>query len=145
MFNVHKCISIAAIAAIVGVASPATAATQYGVATFLPSTSGTTVAGMLTQEFPVASAPLTTQATAMLPISGGGRYALTAEVRSPGSMHVGIGAGVGKLDHNGKSGFLLSGLASVPVADKLSLTGRFYQGATGSVGTGGTVGLQFRV
>ena len=145
MSHVQKLLPIAWILACVGVAAPAVASTQYGIATFLPSASGATVAGTLTQQLPIAGAPLTTQATAMVPFSGGGRYALTGEVRSPGTTHVGIGAGVGKIDHNGKSGLVLTGLATVPLADRVALSGRFYQGATSSVGTGGTLGLQFSV
>ncbi len=145
MSHLHKVLSVAAIAVCVGAAPAAAAATQYTVGTFVPSSAGTTVAGLLTQELPVPSASLTTQATAMVPLSGRGRYALTGEVRSPGNLHVGIGAGVGKLERDGKSGFLFSGLAGVPIAERLSLTGRFYQGVTQPVGTGGMLGLQFGV
>jgi hypothetical protein len=113
MLRVHKLLSIAWIMACVGVATPAVASTHYGIATFVPSTYGATVAGTVTQELPIASTPLTTQAAAMVPFSGGGRYALTGEVRSPGATHVGIGAGVGKIDYNGKSGFVSAGLASI--------------------------------
>lgn len=76
-----------------------------------------------------------------IPFRGPGRYAATAELRTPGSLYVGFGAGLGNLDGVGGSDFTVDLLAGLRVARNVSLVGRYYFGGKG-VGTSGFFGLR---
>lgn len=83
------------------------------------------------------------QIAVAVPFRGPGRYAVTGELRTPGNLYAGAGAGIGNLDGAGGSGFTFDLLAGLRLARNLSLVGRYYVGFKSGSGTSGFVGLRF--
>jgi len=88
---------------------------------------------------------LRTQISAQVPLATGGRYAVTAELRKSilGSTYIGAGAGIGKLDRNGKSGALYDILAGTRLMRHLYLEGRLNSEITAKVGHSAFLGVTY--
>jgi hypothetical protein len=78
-----------------------------------------------------------------VPFRGPGRFAATGELRTPGNLYAGAGAGIGNLDGAGGSGFTFDLLGGLRLARNVSLVGRYYFGFKTGGGTSGFVGLRF--
>ena len=85
------------------------------------------------------------QITAFLPLLDG-RYAATAEVRTPDThgAYFGVGAGVGRL--NQATGLVVDAIGGVPTGmPNVSVALRFYASTSRGVGTAGFAGLRIRL
>jgi hypothetical protein len=109
-----------------------------------PPTSGTTFALGYSYTLPLDFGPVSPQASVLVPFANG-RYAFTGEVRTTGKWNFGIGAGYGNLAKEG-SGFIVDLLASAPLPVRhTSIIAKFFSGTATSAGSGGIIGLQFRL
>lgn len=85
------------------------------------------------------------QISGFLPLLDG-RYAATAEVRTPGThdAYFGVGAGIGRL--NFASGPVVDAIAGIPTGIRgVSIALRFYASTSVGVGTAGFAGLRIRM
>ena len=141
------CAAIAAFAS----AIPAPASAQVsiaagGVLTSAPSGSGGGV--MLSSSTAVPSLPLQVQGTVFAPLTTGGGYAATGEIRGLsgggfGGAYIGGGLGFGRLPGAGTTGGVFTAFVGKPIAPSTTVEVRFYDGT--SVGSKGLlfVGLRF--
>lgn len=111
---------------------------------YLPSNSPTSGAVTFTDEL-IPAPGVTGQVSAFIPLLDG-RFAATAEVRTPenpGHAYFGVGAGIGKL--NIATGFVVDAIGGIPITGPFSVGLRFYASTNKSVGTGGFAGLRLRL
>ena len=92
--------------------------------------------------------PLEVQGSLMLPFTGQGGYAATAEIRGftgggYGGAYVGVGAGVGTLSTDRSSGTVFTFLAGKSIAPLTSFEIRVYKQTNASGETGAFIGLRF--
>jgi hypothetical protein len=113
---------------------------------FLPSDTPASAAITVSDEVPlVPISGAVTQISGFIPLLDG-RYAATAEVRTPGThgAYFGVGAGVGRL--NFASGLVVDALAGIPTPiPNVSVALRFYASTSRGVGTAGFAGLRIRM
>jgi hypothetical protein len=110
---------------------------------FAPNPVGPSGGIMLSASVPHVPIGYIPQIAVAVPFRGPGRYAATAELRTPGNLYAGLGAGLGNLDGAGGSGFTVDLLAGLRVARNVSLVGRYYFGFKAGGGTSGFFGLRF--
>jgi hypothetical protein len=109
-----------------------------------PPTSGTTFALGYSYTLPVSLGPVSPQASVLVPFANG-RYMFSGEVRTTGKWNFGIGAGYGNLARQG-AGFIVDLLAGAPLPIRhTSIIAKFFSGTATSAGSGGLIGLQFRL
>jgi hypothetical protein len=135
------------LACLLAVARPAAAAPAYlELGAFVPSDTPAAGAMAITDRIPfIPASGAVTQLAAFIPLLDG-RYALTGEIRTPGThgAYFGVGAGVGRL--NVATGPVVDAIAAVPTGiPDVSLSFRFYASVSRSVGTAGFAGLRIRL
>jgi hypothetical protein len=117
-----------------------------GYAQDTPSAAGGAV--ILSSGASIPAVPLELQGSLLVPVTGSGGYAATAEIRGftgggYGGAYVGAGIGVGTLSSNRSSGTVITGFAGKSIAPLTSVEIRFYK-QLGSAGAGaGFIGLRF--
>ncbi len=116
---------------------------SIAVGEFVPNPVGPSGGFVISASVPHIPIGYIPQLAIAVPFRGPGRYAATAELRTPGHLYAGVGAGVGNLDGAGGSGFTVDLLAGLQVARNVSLVGRYYFGGKAGGGTSGFVGLRF--
>ncbi len=92
--------------------------------------------------------PLEVQGSLLVPLSGKGGYAATAEVRGftgggYGGAYIGAGAGVGTLSIDGSTGTVITLFAGKSIAPLTSIEFRFYKQTQSSGSTVGFAGVRF--
>jgi hypothetical protein len=111
-----------------------------------PSDAPDTAAVTITDEIPfVPMKGAVTQISGFIPLLDG-RYAVTGEVRTPGThgAYFGVGAGVGRM--NFATGPVVDAIAGFPTGlPNLSVALRFYASTSRGVGTAGFAGLRIRM
>ena len=119
----------------------ASATTTLAGGAFIGSKTSAGVVGSAGPSLPIV--PIAPQVSVAVPFNGGGRYAVTGEVRTTGSSFIGGGIGVGKLDPNGKTGTVFDGIAGgTDILPYTALVARVYSGASRGIGTNAFVGVQ---
>jgi hypothetical protein len=144
---VKQLTKVAALAALaLTPALPAAAQTTLTGGAFSPVNDDRVGGAVLSTSLAVPGAPagLEPQLSLAAPLAAGSRYSLTGEVRSTGPQFIGVGAGIGKLDPNGRTGFVVDGLVGTRIAPNTALVGRIYGGSR-ATGTNSFVGVQLRV
>ena len=111
-----------------------------------PSESG--LAGILSSGASVPAVPLEVQGSLLVPFTGHGGYAATAEIRGFtgggfGGAYVGAGAGIGNLSSDRSAGAVFTVFAGKSIAPLTSIEFRFYKQTQSSGSTAGFVGVRF--
>jgi hypothetical protein len=111
-----------------------------------PSTSGAAV--LLSSSAAVPKVPLEVQGSLLVPLTGTGGYAATAEIRGLtgggyGGAYVGAGAGIGNLSSNRSAGTVLTFFAGKSIAPLTSVEIRIYKQTQDTGATAGFIGLRF--
>lgn len=111
-----------------------------------PSTAGGAV--ILSSGASIPAVPLELQGSLLVPFTGSGGYAATAEIRGftgggYGGAYVGAGAGVGTLSADRSSGAVFTVFAGKSIAPLTSIEFRFYKQTQGAGATAGFVGVRF--
>ncbi len=111
-----------------------------------PSATGGAV--ILSTGASIPAVPLELQGSLLVPVTGKGGYAATAEIRGftgggYGGAYVGAGAGVGTLSSNGSSGTVFTVFAGKSIAPLTSIEVRLYKQTQDAGATAGFVGVRF--
>ncbi len=130
---------------------PAAAAISIAAGGFVqdtPSKSGAAV--ILSTGASIPKVPLELQASFFAPVTAGGGYAATAEIRGftgggYGGAYVGAGAGVGNLSVGRLPGTVLTAFAGKSIAPLTSIEIRLYKQTRDSGATTGFIGLRFKL
>ncbi len=111
---------------------------------FAPNSAGPSGGIVVSASVPHIPIGYIPQIAVAVPFRGPGRYAVTGELRTPGTLYAGVGAGIGNLDGTGGSGFSADLLAGLRLARNVSFVGRYYfGGGKAAGGTSGFFGLRF--
>jgi len=110
--------------------------------------SGSGAAAIVSSGASVPVVPLEFQGSVLVPLTGLGGYAATAEIRGftgggYGGAYVGVGAGVGTLSSDRSSGAVFTFLAGKSIAPLTSVEIRLYKQTNGTGDTSGFIGLRF--
>ena len=111
-----------------------------------PSTTG--AAAILSTGASIPVVPLEVQGSLLVPITGSGGYAATAEIRGftgggYGGAYVGAGAGVGTLSSDRSSSTVFTIFAGKSIAPLTSFEIRLYKQTRDTGGTAGFIGVRF--
>jgi hypothetical protein len=110
--------------------------------------SETAAAAIVSSGASIPVVPLELQGSLLVPLSGKGGYAATAEIRGftgggYGGAYVGAGAGVGTLSSDGSSGTVFTVFAGKSIAPLTSIELRLYKQTQSTGATAGFVGVRF--
>lgn len=111
-----------------------------------PSQSG--LAAIVSTGASIPAVPLELQGSLLVPFTGKGGYAATAEVRGftgggYGGAYIGAGAGIGTLSIDGSTGTVLTVFAGKSIAPLTSVEFRLYKQTQGGGATAGFAGVRF--
>lgn len=111
-----------------------------------PSASG--LAGIVSTGASIPAVPLEVQGSLLVPFTGQGGYAATAEIRGFtgggfGGAYIGAGAGIGNLSSDRSTGTIFTIFAGKSIAPLTSIEFRFYKQTQSSGSTAGFVGVRF--
>ena len=111
-----------------------------------PSTSGAAV--ILSSGASIPTVPLEIQGSLLVPFTGSGGYAATAEIRGftgggYGGAYVGAGAGIGTLSSDRSSGTVFTVFAGKSIAPLTSVEIRLYKQTQETGATAGFIGVRF--
>lgn len=111
-----------------------------------PSSSG--LAGILSTGASIPAVPLEVQGSLLVPVTGRGGYAATAEIRGFtgggfGGAYVGAGVGIGNLSSDRSSGTVFTIFAGKSIAPLTSIEFRLYKQTQSTGSTAGFVGVRF--
>jgi|GEM_PF-2069643 hypothetical protein len=107
---------------------------SIAVGEFVPNPVGPSGGIVISASVPHIPIGYVPQVAVAVPWRGPGRYAVTGELRTPGALYAGVGAGIGNLDGVGGSDVTFAVLAGLKLARNISLVGRYYFGAAGTTG-----------
>lgn len=138
--------TLLAVAALPGAARASVSIAGGGFIQSSPSTGG--VAGILSTGASIPAVPLEIQGSLLVPITGQGGYAATAEIRGftgggYGGAYVGAGAGIGNLSSDRSAGTIFTIFAGKSIAPLTSIEFRLYKQTQATGATAGFVGLRF--
>ncbi len=111
-----------------------------------PSTGG--LAAIVSTGASIPSVPLELQGSLLVPITGAGGYAATAEIRGftgggYGGAYIGAGAGIGTLSSDRSSAAVFTLFAGKSIAPLTSFEIRLYKQTLSAGATAGFVGVRF--
>ncbi len=127
-------------------ASAAVSVAGGGFTQSAPSTGG--AAAIVSSGASIPAVPLEVQGSLLVPLTGAGGYAATAEIRGftgggYGGAFVGAGAGVGTLSSNRSSGTVFTVFAGKSLAPLTSIEIRLYKQTQTAGATAGFIGIRF--
>ena len=146
---VRHVLSVVTLFAALALPQPAAAAISAAGGGFIqnqPNTGG--AAAIVSSGASVPVVPLEFQGSVLVPLTGAGGYAATAEIRGftgggYGGAYVGVGAGIGTLSVDRSSGTVLTFLAGKSIAPLTSVEIRLYKQTNDEGATSGFIGLRF--
>ncbi len=111
-----------------------------------PATGG--AAAIVSSGASIPAVPLEVQGSLLVPLTGAGGYAATAEIRGftgggYGGAFVGAGAGIGTLSSNRSSGTVFTVFAGKSLAPFTSIELRLYKQTQAAGATAGFIGVRF--
>jgi hypothetical protein len=111
-----------------------------------PSTSG--AAAIISSGASIPAVPLELQGSLLVPLTGVGGYAATAEIRGftgggYGGAYVGVGGGIGTLSSDRSSATVFTVFAGKSIAPLTSFEIRFYKQTQSAGATAGFIGVRF--
>lgn len=139
-------VAVAAAAAFPQAAAASVSAAGGGYVQGTPSVTG--VAAILSSGASIPAVPLEVQGSLLVPLTGKGGYAATAEIRGftgggYGGAYVGAGVGIGTLSVNRVEGTVFTVFAGKSVAPFTSVEVRLYKQTQDTGSTAGFLGLRF--
>jgi hypothetical protein len=139
-------LTLAVAAALPAQAPAAVSIAGGGFAQSAPSATG--LAAILSSGASIPQVPLELQGSLLVPLTGKGGYAATAEIRGftgggYGGAYVGAGAGIGNLSSDRSPGTVLTVFAGKSIAPLTSFEIRLYKQMQSTGATAGFIGVRF--